>query len=68
MSNVIAALKHAASQLDEAYEKIAHDMAMGHIKSFDDYKYSAGVARGYMVAKDTLLGIAEHINKGDSDE
>lgn len=60
-------LEHIAKKINDEENQVAYDLALGKAKDFGDYKYSAGIIRGYMVAKNILIEISEQLDKEDGE-
>ena len=60
-------LKYLAEKVKEEREKITDDMAFGKAKDFGDYKYAAGVVRGFDVVTSILIDVSERLGKEEDD-
>ena len=63
MSNDI--FRHLANKNNEEIKILSDDLARGHAKDHGEYKYSAGVIRGLMMANSF---IAETAHKMETDD
>ena len=58
-------LKHIANKIQEEITVLSDDLARGGAKDHGDYKYSAGIIRGLMVATSILADTAQELENDD---
>lgn len=58
-------LQYLSSRLREEQKQIETDMAMGSAKTYEEYRFAAGVYRGLLIANNLILETAERLNKDD---
>ena len=63
MSNDI--LKYLSDKIQEEMKVIEQDMVRGVAKDFSEYRHSAGVYRGLLIANNLIIETAERMNKAD---
>ena len=63
MSNDI--LKYLSDKIQEEMKVIEQDMVRGVAKDFSEYRHSAGVYRGLLIANNLIIEPAERMEKDD---
>jgi hypothetical protein len=63
MSNDI--LKYLSDKIQEEMKVIEQDMVRGVAKDFSEYRNSAGVYRGLLIANNLIIETAERMEKDD---
>lgn len=63
MSNDL--LKYLSSQLQQDRLRIIEDLGDGKAQDYAEYKYSAGVVRGLLMANTLIAETAERLEKSD---
>ena len=63
MSNDL--LKYLSDKIQEEMRVIEQDMARGTAKDFSEYKHSAGVYRGLLIANNILIEMKERMENSD---
>ena len=63
MSNDI--LKYLSDKVREEMKVIEQDMVRGMAKDFSEYRHSAGVYRGLLIANNLIIETAERMEKDD---
>lgn len=58
-------LKYLSSKIQEEMKVIEKDMAMGSAKTYDDYRFAAGIYRGLLIANNFIIETAERLEKQD---
>lgn len=58
-------LRYLADKYNEEIKVLADDLARGHAKDYGEYKYSAGVIRGLMMANSMLAETAQRLENDD---
>jgi len=58
-------LKYLSDKLEEQRQVHVMDVALGKAKEFSDYKFSCGVIRGLLVAKNIIIETAEKMEAQD---
>jgi len=63
MSDTI--LVHLSKTLDGDMESIIDGLSMGGASSYDEYKYSCGIIRGMLMAKNHVIELAQRMEDTD---
>lgn len=58
-------LKHLSKSLQEERLRIIEDLGDGKAKDLAEYKYSAGVVRGLLMANNLIAETAERLENSD---
>lgn len=58
-------LKHLSKNLQEERLRIIEDLGDGKAKDLAEYKYSAGVVRGLLMANNLIVEMAERLETSD---
>jgi len=58
-------LKHLSKALQEERLRIIEDLGDGKAKDLAEYKYSAGVVRGLLMANNLIVEMAERLENSD---
>lgn len=58
-------LKYLANKIQEERRVIESDMAMGSAKTYDDYRYAAGIYRGLLIANNLIMETSERMDSDD---
>ena len=58
-------LKHLSKNLQEERLRIIEDLGDGKAKDLAEYKYSAGVVRGLLMANNLIVEMAERLENSD---
>ena len=53
-------------KIQEELKVIEADMAMGHAKDFEAYKYACGIIRGLMIANSFFADTAKRMEEDDA--
>jgi len=58
-------LEYLMSQIEDRRKAIIESLGDGAAKSFDDYKYSAGMVRGLLAAQSIIADLAKNMETFD---
>lgn len=58
-------LKYLSSRLRDEQKQIETDMAMGSAKTYDDYRFAAGIYRGLLMANNIIMETSERLENND---
>lgn len=58
-------LKYLSDKIQEEMKVIEQDMVRGMAKDFSEYRHSAGVYRGLLIANNLIIEITERMEKDD---
>jgi hypothetical protein len=58
-------LVHLAKILDEDVHSVTDGLAMGGAGSYEEYKYSCGIIRGILMAKNHVIELAQRMEDTD---
>ena len=58
-------LQYLSSRIREEQKQIENDMAMGSAKTYEDYRFAAGIYRGLLIANNLILETAERLETHD---
>jgi hypothetical protein len=58
-------LEYLMSQIEERRKQIIEGLGDGSAKSFDEYRYTAGMVRGLLTAQSLIADLAKRMEKDD---
>jgi hypothetical protein len=58
-------LEHLMSQIEERRKDIIESLGDGAARSFEDYKYAAGMVRGLLTAQSLISDLAKRMENSD---
>ena len=58
-------LEYLMSQIEERRKQIVEGLGDGSAKSFEDYKYAAGMVRGLLTAQSLISDLAKRMENDD---
>jgi hypothetical protein len=58
-------LEHLMSQIEEQRKNMIESIGEGAAKTFDDYRYAAGVVRGLLIAQSLVADLAKNMENFD---
>jgi hypothetical protein len=58
-------LEHLMSQIEDRRKDIIESLGDGSAKSFEEYRYAAGMVRGLLTAQSLIADLAKRMEKDD---
>jgi hypothetical protein len=61
----VTELEWLVNQIDQEIRVLSDDLAAGNAKTYEEYKYSCGVVRGLLIARNKIVELSERIHKSE---